>query len=1132
MSNRFLTGLLFFSLSLAIGGDTPDYPKESLVIEKWATKVTFSPEGARDWQQTFSVRIQSEAAVRQFGVLSFSYGAETEQLKVDYVRVRKADGSIVETPDSSIRDLATEVAAAAPTYSDLRQKQVPVKALGVGDVLEYSVRSSQQKPEVAGQFWYTQYFDSDNVVLSQTLEISVPKEKFVQVSSPKVKPETHDDGAQRIYTWHYSHLEASKPDPKKKPPADDELPKVQITSFRSWEEVGNWWGALASAQAVVTPAIADKAKELTAGLSSDAEKSRAIYNYVSLKYRYISISLGAGRYRPHSAAEVLANQYGDCKDKHTLFVALLKAAGIPAWPALIGAGLKFDAAMPSPAQFNHVITVLPSGKKSDGTYTWLDTTSEVAPYGLLVQVIRDEQALVIPSEGKPLLIKTPAAPPFPSSDTLEVKSALTADGTLTGHFDYQLGGDGALALRALFRQLAPAQWQAAAQQLSYGLNFGGDVSGVEAENLENTAKPFHYSYDYNRKTFSDWAEHKISPPLPPLGFGPGDEADKPEEPFWAGIPGTSHYRATIQLPKEFSIELLPNVALKSAFADYSARYSLKAAVLEADRELVIKQAKVPLSEWADYQTFCKGLKADQTAFMQLSDSLPANSSDTNPEAQSLVQQAAQLLQAQKMSEAQALLSRAEQLNSKQATLWAMYSYIAQRAGKPEEAIADLRKEIQFHPDEIPAYQALAAQLKNSGRRDEAIEAWRGAAKVMPENTMAAAQLARLLLEAKRYPEIPPILEKPIAAAPRNEELQVLRIRALLLGGRKEEGVAEAQKIAAVTLTPLTLNNLAYYVSDAGSDTGFARDWAQKAIVQTEQTTAKADLSHLDRPDFAAVTLLAAEWDTLGWIYFHQNDLAQAEKYVDAAWQLNQHSDVARHLAEIYEKQGKTAAARHMGKLAAGTAEAAGELSAMRTIKVPALTKKSGSAEFFLLISQSGIQSAQLISESPAFKDAAAAIQSAKYQFPFPDAGPEILVRRGILSCSSYTAPNCQLILLLPSATAINPDIPPPPVAPLAIGPDTGLISPSLRLKVEPEYTPAALAARLEGNVLLSLVIDKEGVPQDVSVLQSLGMGLDENAIACVKKWRFDPATKEGKPVNMRVRVEIKFQIQKPPVSSP
>jgi hypothetical protein len=46
-----------------------------------------------------------------------------------------------------------------------------------------------------------------------------------------------------------------------------------------------------------------------------------------MKFRHISISFGAGRYRPHTAGEVLVNQYGDCKDKHTLFAALLKAAG-------------------------------------------------------------------------------------------------------------------------------------------------------------------------------------------------------------------------------------------------------------------------------------------------------------------------------------------------------------------------------------------------------------------------------------------------------------------------------------------------------------------------------------------------------------------------------------------------------------------------------------------------------------------------------------------------------------------------------------------------------------------------------------------------------------------------------------
>ena len=150
------------------------------------------------------------------GVLGFLYNSDNEQLEIEYVRVRKAGGSVVETPNSSALDVATEVATTAPTYSDLRQKQIPVKALGVGDVLEYSVRSWQRKPEVPGQFWYQQILIDDAVVLNQSLEIRVPKDKYVQVSSPKLKSETREEGDQRVYVWKHSHLEPSKPDDKKK----------------------------------------------------------------------------------------------------------------------------------------------------------------------------------------------------------------------------------------------------------------------------------------------------------------------------------------------------------------------------------------------------------------------------------------------------------------------------------------------------------------------------------------------------------------------------------------------------------------------------------------------------------------------------------------------------------------------------------------------------------------------------------------------------------------------------------------------------------------------------------------------------------------------------------------------------
>ncbi|MGA8030080.1 MAG: transglutaminase domain-containing protein, partial [Bryobacteraceae bacterium] len=868
---------------------------------------------------------------------------------------------------------------------------------------------------------------------------------------PKLNPETHDDGSARVYIWKHSHLEPSKPQGKKTDAEESEPLKVQLTTFKNWEEVGSWWTALASPQAAVTPAIQQKASEITSGLSSEAEKARVIYKYVAMRFRYISISLGMGRYRPHSAEEVLANQYGDCKDKHTLFAALLKAAGIQAWPALIGAGLKLDAAAPSPAQFNHVVTVL----REDGKYVWLDTTAEVAPFGLLNQVIRDEQALVIPTAGKAFLLKTPADPPFPTSNTVEVSSSLAADGTLKAHFDLRMEGDFALALRSGFRQLSPLQWQTLAQQISYSFGYAGEVSGVEVENLEDIEKPFHYSYDYSRKNYSDWEEHKITVPLPPATFGPGDEAEKPKEAFWSGAPGASTYRSSMRLPPGFSLEVPADTRLASDFADYSAHYSLKDGTLFTERKMAIKESKIAVDQWAAYQKFSKGVQADQTTFLSLSSTeaeatkptIKERSSESNPEAEQLLNRAAQAMHVQTINEARDLVAQAERVNPKEARLWAMKGYLAMISGQREEAITDCRKEIQFHPDEIPAYQELSAMLLRAGRREDAIETLRTAVAASPENETVATMAAMLLMEVKRYAEVLPILEKAIAAQPQNYHLRSLRTRALLEGDQKEQGLAEAQAIAKATSEPTVLNDLAYNLAETDTAMGTAEAWAQKASSQTEQDCAHASLTTFEQKDLQAVNLLAAEWDTLGWVYFKEGDASKAERYVDAAWLLSQNADVADHLGQIYEKQGNQAEAIHMWRLAlasksdhedskerlrkagvplsepitrsaakSGTISAGEELGKLRTIKIPELPKQTGAAEFFILLSKGGIEDVRVIGASDALKGAESVLGTTKYEFPFPDEGPEKIIRRGILSCSTYTAPSCQFTMLLPSTT--------------------------------------------------------------------------------------------------------------------
>ena len=592
--------------------------------------------------------------------------------------------------------------------------------------------------------------------------------------------------------------------------------------------------------------------------------------------------------------------------------------GIQAWPALIGAGIKFDASVPSPAQFNHVITVLPQ----DGKYVWLDTTAEVAPFGLLNQAIRDEEALVIPfageTPGKPMLVKTPVDPPFTTSETVNVKASLASDGTLTGHFDWELTGDSALGIRGGFRQLAPAQWQALAQQISYSLNYAGEVSAVSVENLKDIEKPFHLSYDYTRKNYSDWQEHKITPPVPPLGFGPGEDAEKPKEPFWAGAPGVTTYRASLQLPKDFAIEAPRDTTLNNDFAGYSSHYSFKDGTLIAERKMTIKQAKVTGAQWAEYQKFSKGIRDEQTRFISLSATggvqAAANRED-NPEADELMNRVSVAWQSRNTNEIRELLGQVERLNPKQPTLWSLLAVLETIAGNTDQAIADCRKEIQNYPEETRAYGELSAILMNAGRRDEAIEVWRDALAVKPGDDTAATQMANLLMAAKRYNEVAGILEKPIAAAPGNYPLQVLRVKALLQNGQKEQGLADAQKIAKATSESTVLNDLALALSDAGSALGLAQELAEKAVGQIERDCAKVNIDSLQPKDLQAVNSLAATWDTLGWTYLKQNEIMKAEKYVDAAWQLGQHAGVADHLGQIYEKQGKRSAAIRMWRLA-------------------------------------------------------------------------------------------------------------------------------------------------------------------------------------------------------------------------
>ena len=96
------------------------------------------------------------------------------------------------------------------------------------------------------------------------------------------------------------------------------------------------------------------------------------------------------------------------------------------------------------------------------------------------------------------------------------------------------------------------------------------------------------------------------------------------------------------------------------------------------------------------------------------------------------------------------------------------------------------------------------------------------------------------------------------------------------------------------------------------------------------------------------------------------------------------------------------------------------------------------------------------------------------------------------------------------------------------GKDSGITLPKVVSEVKPRYTAEAIRARIEGTVTMTTVVRTDGKPSDIEITKSLDTehGLDDQAIAALRQWQFEPGRKDGKPVSVRVTIEMRFSLKK------
>jgi predicted Zn-dependent protease/transglutaminase-like putative cysteine protease len=1024
-----------------------DYSSESYIVQKYSTDVTYAADGTGERVITAQVKVQSDAAVRQFGVLEFPYESRNEHLDFAYVRVRKPDGSVVATPDTDAQDQPAEVTRQAPFYSDIRNKQLPVKSLSVGDVLEYQVHQVRTVAAAPGHLWYTQSFIKDSVVLEETASLNVPKQKYVQVQSDTVKPEITEEGDRKIYRWKTAQLNKSKPadDKPKKQPVTEIPPSIAVSTFKNWEEVGHWYGDLQKDRVGVTPAIQAKADELTKSASGDEDKIAAIYTYVATQYRYIGVAFGIGRYQPHTADDVMQNQYGDCKDKHTLLASLLKAKGYDAWPVLVGSQHILDPTVPSPGQFDHVITAVTLNK----SVLWMDSTPEVAPFRMLFYAFRDKLVLGIPTNSTPVLMKTPPNPPFDPLDKYDAKATLSSDGTLDGHFDVSLRGDTELLYRIGFHQTPRVQWNTLIQNVAYASGFAGTTSNVTAGSPEKLSVPFEISYDYTRKKFSDWENHRILPLMPPVSFAYNEDDTKPTDTIMLGGPSNIELKTTIKLPQGYTAKLPAAVTLHTSFADYATTYAQNDGSLIVARKVHIGPRELPVAHWEDYLKFEKAVVEDEDTFIQLigPGALPEIQVASNPEANALVQQAFVDIKAHSYDAARLKLDQASKLSPNERGLWAGYGYADFSQNKVEDGFKAYKKEIEIHPENSGVYYTLAALQEFHNQPEESENTLRSLLKAMPDDVTGRKQLAALLIRRKRVSDAVPLLEEAVKLSPGDVNLKVSLGSAEVLGGAKDEGAALLRNVLADATDESVLNDAAYSLADASVELALAHSACERALQQLDERTSKTSLENLTADDFKNVRHLAATWDTMGWILYRQGELAEAQAYAYAAWMLDQRPVIGTHLGQIYERLGKKQNAIGAYKLAVVAGHGDGdpevydatirlidlkaemdrtqksaaneELGKLRSAAVPEEDKKAGSADFFVLFSPGAkVEDVQFVTGDESLKAAASLLRATKFDVPFPSGSGARLVRRGILYCSSVLK-SCQFTMVPPESTKLK-----------------------------------------------------------------------------------------------------------------
>jgi Transglutaminase-like superfamily len=368
----------------------------------------------------------------------------------------------------------------------------------------------------------------------------------------------------------------------------------------SWKNFGLWYKGLL--QGVDTLGAERKAfyRDLVKNAKNDREKEKIIYDYLQKNFRYVSIQLGVGGFRPIPADFTDAKKYGDCKGLSNYLVTVLKTVGIKSYLALINAESNrepVDPAFPC-NQFNHMIVCIPGPKDS----VWLECTSKTVDFGVLGSFTENRNALLITETGG-VLVPTPRSQPSENVVKAYTTVELRDDGSGKTNTIFTASGE-------YKREMLALKDEKSDDQKMFMINRWGfkDPDQIRFDSLDQRAN-MQMALDQDLETIPDLktaSKMFLRPSILDLWSAKLPKAENRTQDYYFNCPFEKFDTTLIKLPDGYGVDAMPQPESDSCkYASFASRcwYDEKRHQVYSAEKVVLRQYKIPAGDYGAVKSF-------------------------------------------------------------------------------------------------------------------------------------------------------------------------------------------------------------------------------------------------------------------------------------------------------------------------------------------------------------------------------------------------------------------------------------------------------------------------------------------------------------------------------------------------